>query len=103
MSGRPHGRRAGKIVESGNVFQIFENPLHPYTQGLLKSVLSIDEFKKELVTIEGTVPELINPPLGCRFHPRCEYYSKRCSDASPAITKVSDGHDVACWKYTNGG
>ncbi|MCJ7631519.1 ABC transporter ATP-binding protein, partial [Candidatus Bathyarchaeota archaeon] len=62
---------AGKIVESGDVFSMYDKCKHPYTRGLLKSALSIDEFKKELVTIEGVVPSLIDPPQGCRFHSRC--------------------------------
>jgi oligopeptide/dipeptide ABC transporter ATP-binding protein len=90
---------AGKIVESADVFQTFEEPAHPYTKGLLRSVLSIDEFKKELVTIEGVVPQLINPPLGCRFHPRCEYAMEICRQKIPQTKTISNGHEVACWLF----
>lgn len=90
---------AGKIVESADVFQTFEEPAHPYTQGLLRSVLSIDEFKKELVTIDGVVPQLIDPPKGCRFHPRCEYAMEICRKEIPEMKTISNTHSVACWLY----
>lgn len=88
---------AGKIVEAGSVYDIYENPVHPYTKGLLESCLSIDEFKKDLVTIPGTVPQLIDPPSGCRFHPRCKYAMDVCSTKTPKMTEVSKGHWMACW------
>jgi oligopeptide/dipeptide ABC transporter ATP-binding protein len=90
---------AGKIVESADVFQTFEDPAHPYTQGLLRSVLSIDEFKKELVTIDGVVPQLIDPPKGCRFNPRCEYAMEICRQKIPEMKTISNTHSVACWLY----
>jgi oligopeptide/dipeptide ABC transporter ATP-binding protein len=90
---------AGKIVESADVFKTFEEPAHPYTQGLLRSVLSIDEFKKELVTIDGVVPQLIDPPKGCRFHPRCEYAMEICRQKIPEMKTISNTHSVACWLY----
>jgi len=90
---------AGKIVESGTVFDIFEDPRHPYTQGLLSAVLSIDEFKKELITIEGSVPQLIDPPPGCRFHPRCRYAMKLCDEKVPNMKEISQGHKTACWLF----
>jgi oligopeptide/dipeptide ABC transporter ATP-binding protein len=90
---------AGKIVESADIFQTFEEPAHPYTQGLLRSVLSIDEFKKELVTIDGVVPQLIDPPKGCRFHPRCEYAMEICHQKIPEMKTISNKHSVACWLY----
>jgi len=90
---------AGRIVESGTVFEIFDEALHPYTQGLLKAVLSIDEFKKELVTIEGSVPQLIDPPPGCRFNPRCEFAMEICRKEVPEMIEISSGHKTACWLY----
>ncbi len=88
---------AGKIVESADVFELFEKALHPYTQGLLKCVLSIDEFKEELVTIEGTVPSLINPPSGCRFHPRCTQARTICRQQEPSFIEIEPRHYLACW------
>lgn len=90
---------AGRIVESGTVFDIFDEAFHPYTQGLLKAVLSIDEFKKELVTIEGSVPQLIDPPPGCRFNPRCEFAMEICRKDVPEMIEISSGHKTACWLY----
>jgi oligopeptide/dipeptide ABC transporter ATP-binding protein len=99
MCDRVYVMYAGRIVESGTVFDIFDEPLHPYTQGLLKAVLSIDEFKKDLVTIEGSVPQLINPPPGCRFNPRCDYRMEICQQEVPEMKEISSGHKTACWLY----
>ncbi len=87
---------AGQIVETANVQDIFKKPKHPYTLGLIHSVpgveMSIDDFK----TIPGTVPRLINPPTGCRFHPRCEYARKICQKEKPDLEEISEEHFVAC-------
>jgi len=91
---------AGQIVEEGGVYNIYREPKHPYTMGLLKSTLSIDEFKENLVTIEGVVPDLTNPPQGCRFHPRCPSASERCRKTQPPTLEVSRGATVSCWLYT---
>jgi len=88
---------AGKIVEYGDVFACFEAPMHPYTMGLLNSVLSIDEHMQNLVGIGGNVPDLINLPLGCRFSPRCKQAKDICRKQEPSITKVGSGHFVSCW------
>jgi len=90
---------AGKIVESANVFSIFENCKHPYTTGLLNSALSVDEFKKTLKAIKGNVPGLIDPPSGCRFHPRCEQRMAICSIKEPKFIEIEPNHMVACWLY----
>lgn len=90
---------AGRIVEEGDVYDIYREPKHPYTMGLLKSTLSIDEFKETLVTIEGTVPDLTNLPPGCRFRPRCSQISDRCREAAPPMVEVKKGHRVSCWRY----
>ena len=90
---------AGRIVEEGNVYEIYREPQHPYTMGLLTSTLSIDEFKETLVTIEGTVPDLTNLPPGCRFRPRCSQISDRCRETTPPMVEVKKGHKVSCWRY----
>ena len=92
----------GKIVEYANVFSLFKSPLHPYTQALLASVTSIDEFKKELATIKGSVPDLTNPPKGCRFHPRCEKCMPICKRMEPPEFRPGEGHTVSCWLYQEG-
>lgn len=87
----------GKICEHGDVYDVFENANHPYTQALLKSAMSIDEYKEELEIIEGDVPNLINPPLGCKFHPRCPYAMNVCKSREPQPFTVERGHQAACW------
>ncbi|MDI3518248.1 MULTISPECIES: ABC transporter ATP-binding protein [Caldanaerobacter] len=89
---------AGKIIERGNLDDIFYNPRHPYTWGLLMSVPTPDLDKsKKLASIEGTPPDLFAPPVGCPFAPRCEYAMKICYEKYPEEFTVSDGHSVACW------
>lgn len=89
---------AGEIVESGTTQDIFSNPKHPYTQGLLKSLPRIDQSKSEpLVPIVGSPPDLINPPKGCAFCARCDYAMQVCEAYSPDFTEVSEGHSAKCW------
>lgn len=90
---------AGKIVESADVFTLFEKPKHPYTRGLFEIVTSLDEFKGNLRSIEGTVPSLIDPPSGCRFHPRCKHAKPICRMQEPQPIKIEKGHLVFCWLY----
>jgi len=90
---------AGRIVESANVFSLFDDPQHPYTRGLLASALSIDQFKENLVTIEGTVPNLLELPGGCKFNPRCMYVMDRCKINEPKSVDVGPRHTVACWLH----
>ena len=90
---------AGKIVEETSVFNLFEQPLHPYTRGLLSAVLSIDEFKERLITIEGNVPNLQDPPSGCRFHPRCKEKMDICENIEPEMYTFENKHKTACWLY----
>ena len=90
---------AGNIVESGPVREIFQRPLHPYSQGLLASIPRIDQPERELSSIPGSVPNLINPPHGCRFHPRCAYAMPVCKEARPPMTVEGPGHTVACYLY----
>ncbi len=91
---------AGKIVESGDVFSLFKNSKHPYTQGLLRSTLSVHKLQRELVGIEGFVPDLIDPPRGCRFHPRCTRSKPLCLEKEPPKVIVEPGHIVSCWLYS---
>jgi len=87
---------AGKIVESGDVVTIFKKPLHPYTQGLMDAFPSIKTAKKEMTSIRGFPPDLLNPPSGCRFHPRCSQAMSICKEEEPRFIEVSGGHYVAC-------
>jgi oligopeptide/dipeptide ABC transporter ATP-binding protein len=95
----------GRIVEIAPAEQLFTRPLHPYTRGLLASVLRADlEARAQLEAVEriapGDVPSLLNPPRGCRYHPRCPYATQRCQDESPSLEKVeiknSQDHAVSC-------
>ncbi|OYT56789.1 MAG: dipeptide/oligopeptide/nickel ABC transporter ATP-binding protein [Desulfurococcales archaeon ex4484_217_2] len=90
---------AGKIVEIGTVHQIFKNPQHPYTKGLLRAVPNPLIKIEKLESIPGTVPNLIFPPSGCRFHPRCPYRFDPCDKKEPPLIEVEEGHKVACWLY----
>lgn len=89
---------AGKIVETGKVKDIFYNPTHPYTRALLKSLPSADVTKKErLVSIPGSPPDLLNPPVGCGFGARCERCMKICNEELPPKFELGNGHEAACW------
>ena len=90
---------AGEAVEYGDVNSIFEKPLHPYTEGLLKSIPVIGEKRERLYSIEGMVPSQKNYPKGCRFAPRCEYADERCNQCKPELYTSPDGRRVRCWKY----
>jgi len=88
---------AGKIVEHGHVADIFKEPLHPYTQGLIGAFPSIKGARKRISSIPGLPPDLLNPPSGCRFHPRCAYTKDVCKTDDPALIEESEGnHFVAC-------
>lgn len=89
---------AGKIIERGTAEEIFDNPQHPYTWGLLKSVPRLDAQNKEkLVPIIGTPPDLFAPPVGCPFAARCDYAMKVCLEAPPEVTEETSTHKVSCW------
>ena len=91
---------AGRIVEQGSVNEIFYNPQHPYTQKLLASMPRLDEVTAErLVPIEGTPIDLLNPPKGCNFGPRCSECMKICLREKPPFAEVSEGHISACWLH----
>jgi oligopeptide/dipeptide ABC transporter ATP-binding protein len=87
---------AGLIVEQGPVQKIFNAPLHPYTEGLLSSLPGQQKAGDELRTIEGLVPDLIHPPSGCRFHPRCPIAEAICEREAPKLLEKGDGRAVAC-------
>jgi oligopeptide transport system ATP-binding protein len=89
---------AGKVVEQGTVDDIFYNPQHPYTWGLLRSVPRLDnDEKEELIPIEGTPPDLIAPPKGCAFAARCPYAMEVCLEQDPETTTLTQNHSAACW------
>jgi peptide/nickel transport system ATP-binding protein/oligopeptide transport system ATP-binding protein len=89
---------AGKIVESAPVRDLFADPQHPYTIGLLGSIPRLGEYRERLATIEGTVPSPANQPKGCRFSPRCPFADTRCRDEPPPLRDLGADHAVACWK-----
>jgi len=87
---------AGRVVESGPVREIFRNPAHPYTRGLLNSIPHLGRKRRRLEAIAGQPPSLIDPPKGCRFAARCPQKMPRCDDYPPQF-EVSTGHKAACW------
>jgi len=93
---------AAKIVEKADVNKIFNKPIHPYTQALLRSLPRLDRKKDRLDTIPGSVPDPLHFPTGCRFHPRCRYYQKtqyqQCRTKQPQLQEIEPNHHVACWK-----
>ncbi len=96
MSQRVAVMYAGNVVEIADVHTIFKKPLHPYTKGLLEA---IPMPGRPLKDIPGTVPNLIHPPSGCRFHPRCEHAMEKCKREKPKLVEVEPGHWVACFLY----
>ena len=89
---------AGQIVESAPVADLFADPQHPYTIGLLGSIPRLDVERERLATIEGTVPSANRQPVGCRFSPRCPFADRRCRQEPPPLRDIGPGHQVACWK-----
>ena len=90
---------AGQVCETGTTEQVFENPKHPYTEALLSSVPSLALKKEKLSVIPGNVPNLIQPPSGCRFHPRCSYAKQVCIDKDPELESIGDGRLVHCHRW----
>jgi oligopeptide transport system ATP-binding protein len=89
---------AGKIAETGTAQDIFQHSQHPYTWGLLKSVPRMDLQQKQMLSvIEGQPPDLLRPPTGCPFHPRCPYAMRICTEHYPETTELSQVHSVKCW------
>ena len=94
---------AGNLVEIAPVDEIFAEPLHPYTKGLLAAVPNPLQKIDKLVPIKGSVPNLIYPPSGCRFHPRCPFAMPICKEKRPPRIEIKPGHYVECWLYAEEG
>jgi len=87
---------AGTVVEFGDVYAIFRKPVHPYTKGLIEAIHKPGDQRRDLRVIKGIVPSLLNPPPGCRFHPRCDCATDACKAETPRMIKIEEGHYVAC-------
>lgn len=96
MCDRIYVMYAGKIVESGSMTDVLRSPRHPYAALLSQSALSIYEGKLQLASIPGNVPSLLNPPMGCRFHPRCPYKIQRCTEVEPEPS-IEGNRIWRCW------
>ncbi len=94
---------AGEIIEYGTVEQIFTDPKHPYTQGLFASIPNLESDVDRLIPIEGLMPDPMNLPSGCKFHPRCTKCMDKCSKSDPDATILKDNHNVRCYLHSNGG
>lgn len=90
---------AGKVVESAPVEELFANPKHPYTQGLLSSIPSLDEDRDRLHTIDGVVPNPFELPKGCYFAPRCKHVMEQCLQSFPDVYKINEEHTTSCYLY----
>ena len=97
MSERVVVMYAGHVVEEADVMSIFNDPLHPYTKGLLDSKPDLNTGSKRLHVIKGNVPNLLNRPSGCQFHPRCEFATEKCSKMLPPLFSTKDGRRCRCW------
>ena len=94
---------AGVVVEHGPALEVYHDPLHPYTSGLLASVPRLDEPRKaRLAPIEGQPPDMMCPPTGCPFQPRCQYAIPKCATDKPELRELTPGHFTACWVASNG-
>jgi peptide/nickel transport system ATP-binding protein len=99
MCDRVGAMYAGALAEEAAVDEIFENPKHPYTGGLWGAIPRVDEEKEALAVIPGTVPDLSDPPAGCRFDPRCRRRFEPCDRTIPSLFSVSAGRRVSCHLY----
>ncbi len=90
---------AGKLVEIASVWDTYYHPLHPYTVGLIHAVPTLAGEREELISIPGSPPDLIDPPTGCAFHPRCPYATEKCRTEEPPLISVTPDHQVACWHW----
>ncbi len=93
---------AGRIIEYGTVREVFNHPMHPYTEGLLGALPRLDTDKDELTAIPGTIANASNLPDGCRFHPRCMMCTKKCSSEQPKLIRINDDHFVECFAREGG-
>ncbi|MCT2537098.1 ABC transporter ATP-binding protein [Aquibacillus koreensis] len=94
---------AGKVVEEAPVVELFQNPKHPYTRGLLNSIPKLGQRKQKLGSIPGTVPVPENMPVGCRFADRCSHVMDICKSTVPQVTEIKENHQTACWLYDEEG
>ncbi|MEH7275577.1 ABC transporter ATP-binding protein [Neobacillus vireti] len=94
---------SGQVVEEADVFNLFDNPKHPYTKGLLNSTPHLDDEKDELDPIKGNVPSPASRPSGCYFHPRCPHATAICRTESPELKKLGNSNKVRCWLYEEKG
>jgi peptide/nickel transport system ATP-binding protein len=90
---------AGCLVEVANVNDAYYNPYHPYTIGLIRAVPTLTPGRQELISIPGSPPDLIDPPKGCAFNPRCPYATDRCREEQPQLELVDLSHHVSCWNW----
>jgi peptide/nickel transport system ATP-binding protein len=90
---------AGKLVEYGPTLEVFHRPRHPYAYLLLSSTPSITGPRRKLAPLEGEPPNLLDPPPGCRFHPRCPFVTDQCRTEDPPFVDIAPGHKVACWNW----
>ena len=90
---------AGKLVEVGETKDIFARPRHPYAWLILSSTPSITGPRRMLAPLEGEPPNLLDPPSGCRFHPRCPFATEKCAEQEPTLQEIAPGHSIACWNY----
>ena len=90
---------AGCIIEYGSVYEVFTNPAHPYTYGLLGALPSLDETKETLTAIPGEIADPRSLPTGCSFHPRCEQCMDKCRDTFPEMVKLNDDHYIRCFRH----
>lgn len=88
---------AGLIVEYADVHTLFDNPMHPYTEGLMAAIPVLGDVRESLAVIPGTVPDLINLPPGCKFSPRCPYVKEICTQQDPPLVEIEPRHQVRCW------
>jgi peptide/nickel transport system ATP-binding protein/oligopeptide transport system ATP-binding protein len=96
---------AGRIMEHADVYELFDHPLHPYTNGLLRSMprRDIETSGTRLYSIPGNIPNVAEIPAGCRFAPRCGECFELCRTKEPELIEVAPGHSVRCWKYARSG
>ena len=93
---------AGKLVEYGPTVDVFARPRHPYSWLLLSSTPSVTGPRMKLAPLEGEPPNLLDPPSGCRFHPRCPFATDRCASEEPPMEDIVEGHRLACWNHDQG-